>query len=57
MYSIVQLRAMTTVLGGGPWGVFFSADRHEPSNVRFEREDKYAKFWAEPVRLQERSGC
>jgi hypothetical protein len=34
---------------------FYSGDRDEPEHVHVEREDKVAKFWLEPVRL-ERSG-
>jgi Domain of unknown function (DUF4160) len=47
---------MLTVLRLGPYRFFFYAsDRREPSHVHVERDDKVAKFWPEPVRL-ERSG-
>jgi hypothetical protein len=38
--------AETTALG----------DRDEPRHVHVEREDKVAKFWLVPVRLQESGG-
>jgi hypothetical protein len=45
-----------TVLRSGPYRLFFYAgDRDEPPHVHVERDDKTAKFWLEPVRL-ERSG-
>ena len=48
---------MPTVLRSGPYRFFFySADRHEPQHVHIEREDKRAKFWLKPVRLQESGG-
>jgi Protein of unknown function (DUF2442)/Domain of unknown function (DUF4160) len=47
---------MPTVLRLGPYRFYFYAsDRREPSHVHVERDDKVAKFWLEPVRL-ERSG-
>ena len=47
---------MPTVLRVGPHRFFFYAsDRREPPHVHVERDDKVAKFWLEPVRL-ERSG-
>lgn len=47
---------MPTVLLSGPYRLFFYAgDRDEPPHVHVERDDKTAKFWLEPVRL-ERSG-
>ena len=47
---------MPTVLRTGPYRLFFYAgDRIEPPHVHVERDDKIAKFWLEPVRL-ERSG-
>ncbi len=48
---------MPTVLKVGPYRFFFySGDRDEPFHVHIEREDKVAKFWLEPVRLQESGG-
>ena len=47
---------MPTVLRVGPYRFFFYAgDRHEAEHVHVERDEKVAKFWLEPVRL-ERSG-
>ena len=47
---------MPTVLRSGPYRFFFYAgDRDEPEHVHVEREQKVAKFWLEPIRL-ERSG-
>ncbi|OQW33411.1 MAG: hypothetical protein A4E19_03110 [Nitrospira sp. SG-bin1] len=48
---------MPTVLRVGPYRFFFYAgDRDEPSHIHIEREDKVAKFWLDPVRLQESGG-
>lgn len=48
---------MPTVLRVGPYRFFFYAsDRDEPPHVHVEREDKVAKFWLEPVRLQRSGG-
>jgi hypothetical protein len=47
---------MPTVLRVGPYRVFFYAgDRDEPEHAHVERDDRVAKFWLDPVRL-ERSG-
>ena len=47
---------MPTVSRVGPYRFFFYAsDRDEPPHVHVERDDKVAKFWLRPVRL-ERSG-
>jgi hypothetical protein len=47
---------MPTVLRAGPYRFFFYAgDRDEPPHVHAERDDKVAKFWLDPIRL-ERSG-
>jgi hypothetical protein len=44
---------MPTVIQRGPYRFFFySSDRNEPPHVHVEREDKRAKFWLKPVRLQ-----
>lgn len=53
-------KSMPTVLRSGPYRCFFYAGDHdEPRHVHIEREDKIAKFWLVPVRLQERwvSSC
>jgi hypothetical protein len=34
---------------------FYAGDKGEPEHVHIEREDKVAKFWLSPVRL-DRSG-
>lgn len=48
---------MPTVLRSGPYRFFFySADRDEPPHVHVEREEKRAKFWLDPVRLQHSGG-
>lgn len=35
---------------------FYSSDRHEPAHVHVEHEDKLAKFWIDPIRLQKSGG-
>jgi len=48
---------MPTVLRAGPYRFFFYAcDREEPPHIHIEREDKVAKFWLDPIRLQESGG-
>ena len=48
---------MSTVVRVGPYRFFFYAgDRGEPRHVHVEREASRAKFWLEPVRLQESGG-
>ena len=48
---------MPTVLRSGPYRLFFySADREEPRHVHVERDDCRAKYWLEPVRLDDSSG-
>lgn len=48
---------MPTVLRSGPYRLFFYAgDRDEPQHIHVEREEKIAKFWLDPVRLQESGG-
>ncbi len=48
---------MPTALRIGPYRFFFYAsDRDEPQHVHIEREDKIAKFWLDPVRLQKSGG-
>ena len=47
---------MPTILRSGPYRLFFySSDRDEPPHVHVERDEKEAKFWLRPVKL-ERSG-
>lgn len=48
---------MPTVLKIGPYRFFFYAgDREEPPHVHVERENKKAKIWLSPVRLQSSRG-
>jgi hypothetical protein len=48
---------MPTVLKIGPYRFFFYAgDKDEPAHIHVEREDKIAKFWLDPVRLQNSGG-
>jgi len=48
---------MPTALRIGPYRLFFYAgDRDEPQHVHVERNDKIAKFWLDPVRLQSSGG-
>jgi len=48
---------MPTVLRVGPYRCFFYAgDKNEPPHIHVERDDRIAKFWLEPVRLQSSGG-
>ncbi len=48
---------MPTILRFGPYRFFFySTDCDEPIHVHVERDDKIAKFWIDPVRLQRSGG-
>ncbi len=48
---------MPTIIRSGPYRLFFYAgDGDEPPHVHAERDDKIAKFWLEPVRLQYSGG-
>ncbi|MBF0491890.1 MAG: DUF4160 domain-containing protein [Deltaproteobacteria bacterium] len=48
---------MPTVLKIGPYRFFFFAgDHNEPIHIHVECEDKVAKFWLDPVRLQKSGG-
>jgi len=48
---------MPTVLRLGPYRFFFYAgDRGEPPHVHVEHDDKTAKFWLAPPRLQQSRG-
>jgi hypothetical protein len=48
---------MPTVLRVVPYRCFFYAgDREEPPHIHVERDDNIAKFWLEPVRLQNSGG-
>jgi hypothetical protein len=48
---------MPTVLRIGAYRFFFYAgDRNEPVHVHVERDNNIAKFWLNPVRLQNSGG-
>ncbi len=48
---------MPTVLRIGPYRFFFYAgDGGEPPHVHIERDEKIAKVWLDPVRLQMSGG-
>lgn len=48
---------MPTVLRVGPYRFFFYAgDRDEPQHVHIERDNRIAKFWLDPIRLQSSGG-
>lgn len=48
---------MPTVLNIGPYRFFFySGDADEPPHIHVERDDHLAKFWLQPVRLQNSGG-
>jgi hypothetical protein len=48
---------MPTIWEHGPYRFFFySGDRDEPPHVHVERETNKAKFWLDPVRLQNSDG-
>ncbi len=52
-----RVEQMPTVLRDGPYRLFFYAgDRDEPAHIHVEREDKIAKIWLEPIRLQRSGG-
>lgn len=49
---------MPTVFRTGPYRFFFfyADDRDEPPHIHVEREANIAKFWVDPVRLQNSGG-
>ena len=48
---------MPTLLREGPYRFFFYVgDRDEPAHVHVERDNRVAKFWLDPVRLQRSGG-
>ena len=56
-YASRESLFIPTVLSVGAYRFFFYAgDRDEPAHVHIEREDKVAKFWLDPIRLQENGG-
>lgn len=49
--------AMPTVFRLGPYRFFFySGDRDEPAHVHVQHDDKIARFWLDPVRLDDHAG-
>lgn len=57
MYKYYKSKLLPTVLIIGPYRFFFySGDREEPKHIHIERDDKIAKFWIDPVRLQVSGG-
>jgi hypothetical protein len=48
---------MPTILRSGPYRFFFYAgDRDELHHIHVERDDKVAKYWLDPIRLQNSGG-
>jgi hypothetical protein len=48
---------MPTVFWKGPYRFFFYAgDENEPQHIHVEHENRVAKFWLDPVRLQNSGG-
>ena len=48
---------MPTVLRIGPYRFFFVAlDRGEPAHIHVQRDDMVAKFWLDPIILQNAGG-
>lgn len=48
---------MPTVLRVGAYRFFFYAnDRDEPPHVHVEKEEKIAKYWLDPLRIQSSGG-
>ena len=46
-----------TLLKVGPYRFYFySGDGAEPPHIHIERDDKVAKFWLYPVRMQNSGG-
>ena len=46
-----------TILVEGPYRFFFySSDGDEPRHIHVQRDNKVAKFWLEPVRLESSGG-
>jgi hypothetical protein len=48
---------MPTVFRAGPYRFFvYAGDRDEPHHIHVERDDKVAKYWLDPIRLQNSGG-
>ena len=51
------MQPVPTVLRIGPYRFFFYAsDYDEPPHIHVERDDNTAKFWLNPIRLQNSGG-
>ena len=42
--------------GGAVPVLLYASDRGEPPHIHVERDDRIAKFWLDPVRLQQTGG-
>ena len=50
----VESAVMPSVLREGPYRFFFyTADRVEPPHIHVERDSRVAKFWLNPVSIQD----
>ena len=48
---------MPTLYRVGPYRCYcYAGDRDEPPHIHIERDDKEAKFWLQPIRLQRNKG-
>ncbi|UXE58707.1 MAG: DUF4160 domain-containing protein [Woronichinia naegeliana WA131] len=48
---------MPTLLTVGPYRFFcYAGDQNEPPHIHIERDKSLAKFWLQPVRLQNNQG-
>ena len=48
---------MPIVLREGPYRfLFYSGDRDEPPHIHVVRDNRVAKFWLDPVRIQRSGG-
>ena len=48
---------MPTIFREGPFRFYFYAgDRDEPPHIHVERDNRVAKFWLDPVRLERGGG-
>jgi hypothetical protein len=55
--DVVVRRLMPTVLREGPYSfVFYSSDIAEPPHIHVKRDKKVAKFWLEPISLENNRG-
>lgn len=55
--SVQRELSMPTVFRDGPHRFFFySGEGHEPPHIHVRRDDHVAKFWLDPIRLQNAGG-